>query len=92
MTNNKKDREKRQDKQEIISTSNQQKKDLQQLQQVWEKTAQELKNSTNQENQMLYKILKANYINLETGLITNKNEAKQKSHSISCGKEDFKPH
>ncbi len=64
------------------------KKEIQELQNAWEKTAQKLKNSSNQEDQLLYNFLKANYIDSNTHLITSKQ--KQESHSVSCKAKDFK--
>ena len=63
-------------------------KEIQELQNAWEKTAQKLKNSPNQEDQLLYSFLKANYIDSHTHLITSKQ--KQESHSISCKAKDFR--
>jgi len=62
--------------------------DIQELQKVWKKTAQKLKNSSNQEDQMLYIFLEANHVDSRTCLITNKK--KQESHSISCKTKDFR--
>lgn len=64
------------------------KKEIQELQNAWEKTTQKLKNSSNQEDQLLYNFLKANYIDPKTNLITSKQ--KQESHSVSCKAKDFK--
>lgn len=63
-------------------------KEIQELQKAWEKTTQKLKNSSNQEDQLLYNFLKANYIDSNTHLITSKQ--KQESHSVSCKAKDFK--
>ena len=49
-------------------------KELQQLQNVWEKTRERLKKSKSAEDQMIAKFLECNYIHPKTGLITNKNE------------------
>ena len=62
--------------------------DIQELQKVWKKTAQKLKDSSNQEDQMLYNFLEANHVDPHTCLITNKK--KQESHSISCKAKDFR--
>lgn len=63
--------------------------DIQELNEIWEKTAQELKSSSKQEDQILYSFLEANYIDPYTCLITNKK--KHQSHSISCKAKDFRP-